>query len=92
MKQSEFTNCATCGKGMAKGIFFYRVRVEQFILDTGAIQRQHGLEMAMGRAAPLAGIMGPDEDLATGMGEHTALICGECGISYTLRVAMIIET
>jgi hypothetical protein len=48
--------------------------------------------MAMGGAAPLASIMGPDEDLATGMGEHTALICGECGISYTLRVAMIIET
>jgi hypothetical protein len=77
---------------MATGMFFYRVRVEQFILDIAAIQRQQGLEMAMGGAAPLASIMGPDEDLATGMGEHTALICGECGISYTLRVAMIIET
>ena len=91
MKQSEFTKCVTCDKGMGTGVFFYRVRVEQFVLDIGAIRRQHGLEMVMGAAAPLAAMMGPDEDMARGMGEHTALICGECGINALVRISMIGE-
>jgi len=55
--------------------FFYRVKIEQFVVDMGAVQRQHGLEMSMGATASLAQIIGPDEDIALGMGESEMLVC-----------------
>ena len=61
-------------------IFFYRVNVEQYVVDVGAVQRQHGMEMMMGQAAPLAAIMGPNEDMAQGMGQHNFLVCSDCAL------------
>ena len=83
MKQREITKCLCCDKGIANGgnAFFYRLEIEQFVLDFPAIQRAAGLEMAMGGAAPLAAIMGPDEDIAHGMGERTMMICGSCALN-----------
>jgi len=67
---------------MAVGaIHFYRVTMEQMVLNIPALNRQAGMEMAMGGAAPLAEVMGPNEDLAKGMGIHNVLICGLCGLS-----------
>lgn len=80
MKQRDFKPCACCGKGMAGGgVHFYRVKIEQLILNPGAIQQQHGLEMMIGNAA-IAQAMGPDNDLATPFATAEVLICGECGI------------
>ena len=92
MKQSEFTACAACGHGMAKNnIFFYRVRIEQMILNTAAIKRQAGLEMMIGSPA-LATVFSPNEDLAVGLGEKMLLLCGECGTGgSSLPVACLLE-
>ncbi len=82
MKQGEFKKCAQCGKGMAgKGVFFYRIKIEQMILDFNAIRRAHGLELMMGGSASLAQVMGPDEDLAVSLGALEVLVCANCGIS-----------
>lgn len=88
MKQSELKNCHICGKGLMHDhqIYFYKVKVEQFVFDLSAIQRQHGLEMSMGASAALAQIMGPDNDLAQGTGEVEVLICAE----HLLKVAEFI--
>lgn len=79
-KQREIENCGVCGKGLAERpsvTFFYRFKVEQFILDGDAIQRHHGLELALG-SAQLAAVMGPDRPIAHGMGESSTLVCGTC--------------
>jgi hypothetical protein len=81
MKQSEIQKCIVCGEGVMKcGLpTFYKVKIERFIVDIAAIRRQHGLEMSMGDAAPLAQIMGPNEDIAGSVSEETtSLICEQC--------------
>jgi hypothetical protein len=88
VKANEFTKCVTCGRGMAaSGVHFYRVTVQQHILNTRAIQRAAGLEMMVG---PLASVLGPDEDLAAKVAENTVLICADCSLKETC-VPMLLE-
>lgn len=77
MKQADIQKCHVCGKGLMESghPFFYKVRVVQFVFNFAAIQRQHGLEMSMGAAAPLAQIVGPDEDIAAGAGGSEVSVC-----------------
>lgn len=76
-KRTDIQPCTACSRGIAKGgPIFYRVRVDRFVLNHGAIQRQAGLEMMLG--GPLASIMGPDESLAGQLDTGTMLICGDC--------------
>lgn len=79
MKQADFPKCHICGNGMMKSgaPFFYKVKVVQFVFNFGAIQRQHGLEMSMGKAAPLARIVGPDEDIAVEVGGSEVCVCAD---------------
>ena len=49
LRAAQFTKCCSCGKGVGGNIFFYRVTVEHHVLDTRAIQRQHGLEQIVGK-------------------------------------------
>lgn len=83
MKQSDLRPCALCGQGMmhAGSPIFYRVTVDHMVVDLGAAQRQHGLEMMMGPAASLAQVLGPDEDMAKQASRVTALVCQECALS-----------
>ena len=80
MKQSDFKPCVGCGKGVFhdRNFVFYRLRVAYLVADVSAIQRQHGMELMMGAAAPLAQIMGPNEDLAATVDEGDVLVCLEC--------------
>ncbi|MEY2849631.1 MAG: hypothetical protein RI885_2298 [Actinomycetota bacterium] len=82
MKQRELGPCAACGRGVMhdRSIAFYRVTFEHFVLMTGVIQRQAGLEQAMGSPV-LAAVMGPDEDLAKRAGPaDREIICQHCAI------------
>lgn len=83
MKQREITPCGACGRKVAEGnvITWYRVAVEQLVADLGAIRRQAGLEMQIGR---LAAFMGPDEDIATSVWKTTTLICLKCATHLPL--------
>jgi len=79
-KQDEITKCAICGNGMAHTgtVVFYRVTLETFGLDAGAIQRAHGLELQMGAAAPLAQLLGPPGDIFQQLDEKQMLVCMDC--------------
>ena len=70
LKERQLVNigpCAICNKPQLEGgePTFYLVTVKRVMFNANAIQRRAGLQMAMGGAGALAGIMGPDEDLAT---------------------------
>ncbi len=77
MKQPELKPCAVCGKGLAHGgqISFYKVKIEQMVIDLGAMRRQAGLEMMVGG---LAFHMGPQEDIAKPLQEKEVLLCMTC--------------
>lgn len=94
IKQTGFTKCIKCGKGMAHaGIpLFYRITVEPMGIDHRAVQRQHGLEMMMAGAAKLAHIMGPDDDMGLPIGPAlTGLICHLCAHDFDATFGELIE-
>lgn len=80
LKQGDLGPCLLCSRGLMHGgdIQFFRVKIESFLVDTEAVQRQHGLEMSMGAAASLAQVMGPDQDIAIGVLETAGFICQPC--------------
>lgn len=95
MKESELRKHATCSLCrqpiLASGLpLFYRVTIERFGVDVGAVQRQHGLGMMLGGA--LAMHMGPDEDMAKPIGEPVVLtVCEPCSINNDWPVAVLAD-
>lgn len=76
LKAREITKTITGTSVAEQGPVFYRVTVEQFVLDAKAIQRQHGLEQMLGSPA-IAAAMGPDEDFAKLMHKGTGFVGGQ---------------
>ena len=89
LKRAEIKPCF-CGQGVAHtgSPVFYRVRLEQFILDGRAVQRQHGLEMILGNPM-IAAAMGPDEDMAKRVQSREVLLCDRCAM--TLPVLALLD-
>lgn len=80
IKADELRPCALCQKGLAHdgALAFYRLTVEQFVVNLPAVRRQHGLEQLIGNAM-LAHVMGPQEDMAKRLADPTPLlICLRC--------------
>ena len=70
-------DCDLCGEAVGKsGIFFYRVQVDQVIMNGPAINRQAGLGMMT--APALAMVMGPDEDMAHRIPGEEKTVCARC--------------
>ena len=84
MKEAELrekANCGLCGLPIGHtGLpFFYRVSMESFGVKLDAVRRQSGREMMMGGHVQLAGVMGPNEDMAESMGPATEFtVCQTC--------------
>lgn len=82
MKQSELKKCALCHNGVLHEkhtMNFYRVRIESFVANFPAIQRQVGLEIHM-QSQVLAWVMGTDEDVALKCDECEVLLCLSCAM------------
>lgn len=85
MKEKELRNtstCAVCGKSIGHtGIpMFWRVRLERYMLDMKALQRQQGLAMMLGGSGLLAQVMGPDDDLANKITSVEITVCENCAM------------
>jgi hypothetical protein len=83
MREDELrkrSTCGLCGKkiGEAGTPMFYTVKVERHIVDLQAVQRQTGLAMMLGGAAPLARVMGPDEEMTKSLPSFEFTVCGGC--------------
>lgn len=75
--------CCACGrKVLATGLpLLYRVTIERFGVDVAAMKRQGGLAAFIGSAA-IAGVMGPDLDMAERIGDAVQVaMCDSCGSS-----------
>lgn len=81
LKQSDLEKCILCDKGVMHSgdPVFYRISMQQFVVDIPAVQRQHGLEQFFHQAPALAGVMGPNDDMAKASSEpQTGLLCASC--------------
>ena len=77
----EVADCALCGKpfGHSGMPLFWRVTVERYGVNAGAIQRQTGLTALLDGHAHLAMVMGADEEMATPFGEPIKVtVCEPC--------------
>lgn len=94
MKQTDFTPCAKCGKGVMHtgSPIFYRVTIERMGIDGSAVQRQHGLEMVLGGHAAIAHIMGPNDDIGLPVGPPSiGLLCSLCAHKLDLSFSELTE-
>jgi hypothetical protein len=97
MKEKELrahSTCSLCKKKLGETSFpaFYRVSVERFVLDPGAIRRQTGLGMLLGGNGFLAQVMGPDEDMAQPLMDKLILVvCEDCSTNKQYPVAHLAE-
>lgn len=97
MKESELRDVATCGLcdkpiGHTKHPLFYRLKVETWGVNAGAVSRQMGLTQLLGGHAALASIMGPDEDMATQLGEHDLTVCFDCMLTDPKSLAFVLAS
>jgi hypothetical protein len=78
--------CLLCGKGVfhERSLMFYRVTLERFMLDLGAIKTVAGLEMQFGgsqKAIAVADVFSPDNDLAKRVYiREPFIICDPCAM------------
>lgn len=85
--------CSLCGKKVGEtGLpLFWRLTVDRFGVDMRAVQRQTGLAMMLGSPV-LAGVMGPDEDMAKPVMQPVVLtICETCAVERSLPAAALAE-
>lgn len=78
----EIATCIMCGKpfGHTQKMFFWRLTIERYAVNINAVQRKTGLEMLLGNPY-LATVMGPNEDMASIIGEPDKVtICEDCGM------------
>lgn len=93
MKEKELrahTTCDLCNKKILAGgmPLFWRVTIERFGIDLQACQRQQGLGLMIG--APLAMVMGPNEDLASPVMEPKVItVCESCACDRGVPVAAL---
>lgn len=94
MKEDELRSVATCAlckkKIGAVGVpLFWRVTVERFGLDAGAIQRVAGMEQFFRGNVALARVFGADEDVARPVMEPVRLtVCEACCTQSTCIAAL----
>ena len=78
--RGEIDKCALCKKGVLHGgvPIFFRVTVERFGVDLRAVQREHGMELAMGSPV-LAAVFSDGRPLANRMNlPGTLTVCMDC--------------
>lgn len=73
----DMAQCATCNRMVGEsGIFFYRVKIDQVVLDGPALNRHSGLEMLTSPA--IASVLGPGDDLAHRIPGNEKTVCAGC--------------
>lgn len=87
MKLSEMTPCAICGEMIAP--LFYRVKVEQIMIDSTAANQVLGLTTMFGGALGLAEAMAPNDDVTMTLQSNSGLVCDECFYDSSLALRIL---
>ena len=90
----ELVKCCVCKNpfGSSGLPFFYKITIERYGVDVDAVRRQDGLAAILGGNKILAGVMGPDEDMASLVdGPKTFTVCETCSLDQQVIVAFLCE-
>ena len=88
--RNDIQACAGCGQGVGvSGPVFYRLKIEQMVLDARAVQREAGLEQMLGGNVAIARALSPETDFAQVFLEAEVLLCGACGIEPTVLAILL---
>ena len=96
MKEKELREvaiCALCQKGIGHtgSPFFYRVRIQGYGVEMGAVKRQASLETFFDGHVALAQVMGANEDMAEQISEVEITVCQTCSTEKNLPIACLAE-
>lgn len=82
--------CIRCGKKLGHALTFMVLRLDRFMFNHRAIQRQHGLELVVGNAA-IAQALGPDEELAVAIVDRPVEVgvCQDCTIEPMILAGVL---
>lgn len=86
MKLSELKPCANCGGKIAP--IFYRVTVEQILIDPMAANQVLGLNIMFGGGA-LTEAMAPNDDVTYPLQTNTVALCQECATTIPLAEILL---
>lgn len=77
MKLTDLRPCDRCDGPI--GVVFFRVSVEQHVVDLNEARRHMGLTAMLGGSSQLASVMGTDSDESTKVAtKRTLLLCPAC--------------
>lgn len=91
---NDLKPCVRCGKGlMHSGVpIFYQITVASCVVDVANVSRLHGLQMAMGGAAPLAFAFAPDTTVARRVEPVPVhFLCHSCALEPAAPLEFIME-
>jgi len=81
MKLSDLKPCSICGGKIAP--LFYRVTVEQIMIDPKATNQVLAMNTMFGGALGLAEVFAP-ADVTLKLQENTTILCGDCAQTISL--------
>lgn len=88
MKLSELKLCAVCDGPI--GMLFYRVTVDQMMIDAKAANQVLGLNTMFGGAAlGLAEALAPNDDVTIQLQTNTTILCADCAYSISLVTVLL---
>lgn len=82
MKLSEFKPCDVCGGTL--GMLFYRVTVEQKMIDASEANQVIGLSIMFAGRLGLAEVMAPAADVTIDLQTNTTIVCDKCAYEISL--------
>ena len=82
MKLSELKPCENCGKSIYP--IFYRVTVEQIMVDARAANRVLALDKFFGGALGVAEVFAPDDSVTIPFQENSVILCNDCAMVVSL--------
>lgn len=87
MKLSELEPCGVCGGPI--GMLFYRVTVDQVMIDANAANRVLGLNAMFGGSALRLAEVFVDDDVTMQLQKNTTILCGDCAYSVSLVMVLL---
>lgn len=87
MKLSELELCTVCGGPI--GMLFYRVTVDQIMINAKAANRVLGLNAMFGGSALRLAEAFIDDDVTMELQKNTTILCVDCAYSISLATVLL---
>lgn len=84
---SEMRTCDVCGGPI--GMLFYRVTVDQMMINANAVNRVLGLNTMFGGSALRLAEVFVDDDVTMELQKNTTILCADCAYTRSLVTVLL---